>query len=100
MSKTESYNDWLREKLVDPKRAARYLNTALEDSPGAFLKALRKVSDSREKKQLAERAGVSRESLYRMMSENGNPTICSLDGILRALGFKLTVVPAGGRPQE
>ena len=92
--KTTSYKDWLSSKLSDPKRASRYLSTALEDSPGAFLKALRKVSDSCDKKRLAENAGVSRESLYRMMSETGNPTLGSLDGILRALGFKLKVEAA------
>lgn len=88
---TIAYRDWLGAKLTDPNRAVRYLNAAMEDSQGAFLKALRKVSESYEKKQLAESAGVSRESLYRMLSETGNPTYESLSGILAALGLKLTV---------
>jgi probable addiction module antidote protein len=89
--KTIGYKDWLGAKLADPCRAVRYLNAAIEDSPGAFLKALRKVSESYEKKKLAESAGVSRESLYRMLSESGNPTYDSLNGILGALNLKLKV---------
>lgn len=100
MPKTTPYNDWLGSRLTEPGRAARYLNSALEDSTAAFLKALRKVSDSREKKSLAESAGVSRESLYRMMSETGNPTIGSLSGILRGLGFKLKVEPIEPQASE
>lgn len=93
MPKTIAYKDWLSGKLSDPKRAARYLNAAYQDSTPAFLKALRKVSESLEKKQLAESAGVSRESLYRMLSETGNPTIASLRGITEAMGFRLEIVP-------
>ena len=91
--RTSSYQSWLRENLNDPHRAANYLNAARADSPAAFFKALRKVSESHEMKKLAENAGVSRESLYRMMSETGNPTYSSLEGILRALGLKQIVAP-------
>jgi probable addiction module antidote protein len=93
MLKTTAYKDWLSARLSDPKRAARYLNAAYRESTPAFLKALRKVSESLEKKQLAESAGISRESLYRMLSETGNPTITSLRGITEAMGFRLEIVP-------
>lgn len=46
MPKTIPYKDWLNGKLSDPQRAARYLNAAYKDSTPAFLKALRKVSES------------------------------------------------------
>src|SRR6266446_8541755 len=91
--RTSCYQSWLAENLIDPYRAANYLNAARADSPAAFFKALRKVSESHEMKKLAENAGVSRESLYRMMSETGNPTYSSLEGILRALGLKQIVAP-------
>ncbi len=91
--RTSSYQSWLAENLIDPSRAANYLNAARADSPAAFFKALRKVSESHEMKKLAENAGVSRESLYRMLSETGNPTYSSLEGILRALGLKQIVAP-------
>lgn len=93
--KTKSYRDWLTSRLSDPERAARYLNAALEDSEVMFLKALRKVaaSQSRPMTEIAEACGVSRESLYRMLSETGNPTSENRRAILGALGFKSVVVP-------
>lgn len=40
---------------------------------------------------LAREAGVSRESLYRALSENGDPQLSTLTAVLAALGLKLTV---------
>jgi probable addiction module antidote protein len=100
MPKTTSYKDWLGQRLSEPERAARYLNAAYRESTPAFLKALRKVAEAFEKKRLADSAGVSRESLYRMLSETGNPTIVSLRGITEALGFRLEVVPLNQEIQE
>lgn len=93
--KLKSYRNWLGDKLSDPKRAARYLNAAAEDSEAMFLKALRKValSQTRPMSEIAESCGVSRESLYRMLSETGNPTSDNRRAILASLGFKSVVVP-------
>lgn len=93
--RTRSYQDWLTPKLADPERAARFLNAALEDSEAMFLKALRKVaaSQTRPMSEIAEVCDVSRESLYRMLSESGNPTSENRRAILAALGLKSIVVP-------
>ena len=40
---------------------------------------------------LAKRARVRRESLYRMLSKNGNPELSSLAALLHAMGFCLNV---------
>lgn len=95
MPKTKSYRDWLGAKLSDPERAARYLNAAADDSEAMFLKALRRVASSqaRPMAEIAETCGVSRESLYRMLSETGNPTSENRRAILAALGLKSIVVP-------
>jgi len=97
--KTTSYKEWLDAKLSDPRRAARYLNAAAEDSEAMFLKALRKVasSQSRSMADIAAACGVSRESLYRMLSEAGNPTSENRRSILAVLGLKSIVVPIEGR---
>jgi len=42
---------------------------------------------------VASGAGVSRESVYRMLSKHGNPTYRSLAGILKALDLRLSVSP-------
>jgi transcriptional regulator with XRE-family HTH domain len=44
---------------------------------------------------VANKAGVSRESIYRMLSKTGNPTQSNLRGILKALNLKLSVEAAG-----
>jgi probable addiction module antidote protein len=41
--------------------------------------------------QLAEKAKLNRESLYKILSESGNPELRSLDALLHALGFRLAV---------
>ncbi|MGC4028935.1 MAG: putative addiction module antidote protein [Steroidobacteraceae bacterium] len=40
---------------------------------------------------LAERTGLSRETLYRTLSENGNPRLDTLAALLEAFGLRLTV---------
>lgn len=43
--------------------------------------------------QLARDTGLSREALYRALSEDGNPTLAILLKVGKALGVRLTVVP-------
>lgn len=40
-------------------------------------------------KELAERMGVSPESVTRMLSENGNPTLLTLTGMAKALDVEV-----------
>ena len=98
--RTASYSSWLSHKLSDPEIAANYLNAANRDSKAAFLKALRKVAEARQISKVAKGAGVSRESLYRMTSETGNPTYSSLRGILQAVGLNLRVEPTESAPRS
>lgn len=89
--RTTSYNSWLTEQLTDPKIAERYLNACLEEGPDVFLKALKKVAQARQMSKVAQEAGVQRETLYRSLSENGNPTLETLSSVLHALGMELRV---------
>jgi probable addiction module antidote protein len=68
-------------------------NPALEeDDPELFLLALKNVAEAqRGVAQLAEKAKLNRESLYKVLSERGNPELRSLDALLHALGFRLAV---------
>ena len=94
MTRSKNYQDSLLESLADASEAAAYLNAALEDGDNeVFLLALRNVADARVggMSKLAEATGLNRESLYRMLSENGNPELNSLSRLLQALGLKLAV---------
>jgi probable addiction module antidote protein len=42
---------------------------------------------------LAERTGLSRETLYRTLSEKGNPRLDTLTSILGAFGLRVSVAP-------
>jgi probable addiction module antidote protein len=86
--------------LADPEEACSYLNAALEDSEKLALVALRDVAEARQMAKVAKDAGVSREALYRMLSESGNPTFSNLSAILGSVGLKITVSTIGHRADE
>lgn len=95
MNKTTSYRQSLLKSLSDPKEAAAYLNAGLEDSIEAFLKALKNVAQANQMTKVAKGAGVQRETLYRALSEQGNPTIGTLVGVLSAVGLQVQITEAG-----
>jgi len=83
--------DDLRNDIV---YAAKYLSAAIADSKDAFLVALRDVAEANKGiAKVAGEAGVNRENLYRMLSEDGNPRLTSLIPVLSTLGLKITVQP-------
>ncbi len=89
---TKSYRDSLLENLQDPAGAAAYLDAALEDEDSrVFLLALRDVAEARGISRVAAEADLNRESLYRMLSEEGNPRLSSLEALLHAFGLRLAV---------
>ena len=97
MAETSAYRDLLLKTLADPAEAKGYLNAVLEDYPEGFLKALRNVAQARRMSLVAEQAGMTRESLYRALSEDGNPTFETLTSVLTVLGLKMTIAVQRGR---
>ena len=95
MRTTVKHDDWLFEQLKDAQFAAQYLNAASEDDdPKSYLTALRKVVDARGGiAAVAEKADLSRETLYRTLSARGNPTIKTLTMVLKATGLRIAVSP-------
>lgn len=93
MKKSKAYQPDLIESLRDSQESQEYLNAALEENDlELFLLALRNVAEAQGGvAQLAEKAKLNRESLYRMLSERGNPELRSLEALLHALGFRLAV---------
>ena len=94
MKRSKAYQPELIQSLRNPREAEEYLNAALEeDDPELFLLALRNVTEAQGGvAQLARKTKLNRESLYKMLSERGNPELKSLDALLHALGFRLAVV--------
>ena len=84
--------DLLNDLRNDKGYSAAYLSAALADSMEAFLIALRDVAEAQKGMgRIAALAGVNRENLYRMLSQNGNPRLDSLIPVLKALDFSLVV---------
>jgi len=92
MPRSVPYDDYLIESLKDRRRAEAYLNAALEDEdPRVFLLALRHVAQAHGIGKVAAKSKLNRESLYKMFSSRGNPSVQSLAALLGSLGFRLTV---------
>ena len=93
MKTSVRHDDWLMTKLADAEFAAEYLNAASEDDdPKTYLTALRKVVEARGgMADVAGKAELSRETLYRTLSTRGNPTIKTLSAVLKATGLKFAV---------
>jgi len=92
--RSRSYRAGQLERLKDPEYAAEYINAAMEaGDDAALLLALRNVVEARTVNSVASDAGLSRESIYRMLSETGNPCYSSLLGILGALGLQFKIQP-------
>ena len=89
-----SYQGYLLESLKDPEEAAAYIEAVLElDDSAALLLALRQVAKAHGMAEVARRADVGEKSLFRALSENGNPTITTLHKVLHAVGLRLSVTP-------
>ena len=89
--RSRSYKDGLYRRLRDNTEAANYLQAALEDSQSAFLVALKNVLDARKVATVARASKLNREHIYRMLANNGNPKLNSLEKILHALGLRLAI---------
>jgi probable addiction module antidote protein len=97
MAKSKKYQDWLIEKLRDHDEAVAYLNSALEESlkgdeesQHLFLLAVKNVAEAQGGvSALAKKAHLGRESLYKTLSEKGNPKWHTLVSLIIALGLNL-----------
>jgi probable addiction module antidote protein len=92
---TANYDDFLDEQLKDKDLAIAYLNECLtnESDLTLFLVALRRVVQAQGIKMthIAKDSGLSREKLYTMLSDKGNPEMKNIKAILDSLGYKLTI---------
>lgn len=77
--------------LDDDETIAAYMGEAFKTGDPAFItQALGAVARARGMTQIARDAGVSRESLYRALSDKGNPEFGTILRVIEALGLRLT----------
>lgn len=89
-TKTVPYD--VAEQLSTPEEMAAYLDAWLVEAPddiSGIARALGDIARAKGMSQVARDAGLSRESLYKALSENGNPSFSTVLKVARALGVRL-----------
>jgi probable addiction module antidote protein len=79
-----------------PEAQAELLAEAFETGEvGFILSALHTVARARGLSAVADEIGISRQGLRKALGEGGNPTLATLLGVVKSLGFQVTVTPSG-----
>ena len=97
-TKTSTYD--VSEHLRTPEEMAAYLDAWLDEAPedaAGIARALGDIARAKGMSQVAKDAGLSRESLYRALSAEGNPSFATVLKVAKALGVRLhaQAVPSG-----
>jgi probable addiction module antidote protein len=80
--------------LRSPEEMAAYFDTWLDEFPDDVSGILRAVGDIARAKgmtKVAKDAGLGRESLYRSLIQEGNPSFSTIFKVLSAVGLKLSL---------
>lgn len=91
-AKTETVPYDVAEQLRTAEEMAAYLDAWLaeaSDDAAGIARALGDIARAKGMTQVARDAGLSRESLYKALSENGNPSFSTILKVARALGLRL-----------
>ena len=84
--------------LDSPEMIAAYINEALEtEDASAIAVAIGTVARARGMSAVAEKAGLSRENLYRALGGDAKPEFGTVIKVLHALGIDLVAQPQGSR---
>jgi probable addiction module antidote protein len=78
--------------LTSAKRIAAYLDAVFEDGdPDLIRAALSDVARAKGMTDIAETTGLSRTSLYKALSPDGNPEFATVIRVLYSLGLRVGV---------
>jgi len=77
--------------LTSPQSQQELLDDAFASGSAAYIAdALGVIARARGMTEVAREAGVTREALYKSLSEDGDPRLTTLLGVARALGVRLS----------
>jgi probable addiction module antidote protein len=80
------------ERLTTPEAITAYLEAVFEEGdPALIATALGDVARARGMTEVARAAGVTRDTLYKALSKDGDPRLSTLLGVTKALGLKIHV---------
>ena len=95
--RTKTYPYDVAKQLRTPKEMVAYLNAWLTDAPddsAGIARALGDIARAKGMTQLARDTGMSRESLYKALSDTGNPSFDTILRVAKALGLRLRAAAA------
>ena len=76
-----------------PFDSADYIEAALEDGDAPIIAATPgDIARSKGMAIIAQRTGLAREPPYKSLSADGNPSLTTLPGVLKAMGLRLSVI--------
>ncbi len=79
------------EDLASDEAVAAFMAEAFQTNDVGYIShALGVVARAKGMAQIAQQTGLSREQLYRLFSERGNPTLKTTLAVMKALGITLT----------
>ena len=88
----KTYELDIAEHLNTPDDIRDFLNEIAETGDDSdFIHALGIAARAKGMSEVASQAGVARESLYKSLSEGGNPRFSTISKITKALGLKIVV---------
>lgn len=95
MTILRNFDDFIMEELNNPEFVSDYLQDALDEGGiPLFLITLRQVVQHQKGlTKASQETGLGRESLYKTLSEQGNPHLSTIEKILKTVGMKITVIP-------
>ena len=82
------------EYLQSDADCAAYLQACIEQAPddaALFTKALGDIARARGMMQLAKDTGLTREGLYKSLSDQGNPSLSTVMKVMHALGLQINI---------
>ncbi len=82
----------IAEHLNSPEDIRTFLQEVVETGDESdFIHALNTAARAKGMTEVAKAAGVTRASLYKSLSEGGNPNFATISKVTKALGCKLSV---------
>jgi probable addiction module antidote protein len=81
------------ETLTTESRIAAYLEAICEEDPSLIASAIGDVARARNMTALAKDAGITRDTFYRSFTKGGNPTLSTINAVVKSLGFQLSIIP-------
>ena len=92
---SETYTKWAPTEFLRTKENVRlYLEACADEDPGdgsVIRAALNNIARAQNMSKLAREIGMTREGLYKALSENGNPSFALVIRLTRALGMQLRI---------